>query len=54
MCSTTDISGSDLLFWVQQVSKCLNTDLDSPVHPYVANVPLPEVFFAFLFIMWFA
>ena len=46
-CLAADITGSALLFWVQQVSKCSDTDLDSPVSPYGADVPLPEVLLFF-------
>ena len=43
-CSPVDVSGSDLLFRIQQITKCTSMGLVSSVFPYAADVPLPEVF----------
>ena len=43
----TDISGGDLLFRVQQISKCSDIDLDDSMHPYATDTPPPEVLLFF-------
>ena len=37
-------SVGDLLSRVQQVTKCTSIGEESPVRPYAADVPLPQVF----------
>lgn len=42
-CSPVDISGDDLLFRIQQVTKCTSIGVASSIRPYEATIPLPEV-----------
>src|ERR1041385_1001673 len=43
-CSPKDILGSDLLFRIQHVTKCMSTGFESSILPYAADTALLEVF----------